>query len=382
MELLDQLKSLCVIDSRTTAGAAGTVQVSQMLGDWLKPLGFDLKWFDTLPEEGPRGKHLVAIRKPQGKPGPVFVAHSDTVLSPEEVPFRFEAETGRVIGSGTCDMKGGCVVMVEAIKLALREPAVQQRKLIVLVNCSEETAGPSFPKLAREIAGGASACLCFEPARPAGNGAQNIVIARKGGRRFVLEVRGRAAHAGNAHEQGVNAIRELARKIEAVELLTDPKRSVTVNVGAIQGGHVANQVADYAKAIFEARAFDRQILEETAAAIRAICATPTVRSAADGATTQLSLSEYATYPAWPRNAATDALAERFHRIAERYGLRSGSEASGGGSDAAQFAELMPTIDGLGILGYGLHTPHEWADMTTLPQRIRSAADLVLELCHE
>jgi glutamate carboxypeptidase len=386
-EQIKLLGAMCAIDSRTADGAAGTTQVAELLGEQLGEqlgaMGFALEWISPFADEGPRGKHLKAVRNPDAKKRLVLLGHTDTILSPKDVPFRLDAQKGKAYGSGVCDMKGGCLVLVEALKLALaEESAVRDACLVVLLNCCEEIASPSFRKLVRESAKGALACLCFEPSLAGPNGGHAVVIARKGIVRFHLSCLGRAAHAGNDHQIGVNAIRELARKIEQVESLTDYAGGVTANVGRISGGRVSNQVADEAFADFEVRAFDVDAIQRACDAAKKICSEPSVRSAADGTTTRLELHEDRAYPPWPQNSATDALAERYVKLAQKRGLAVTPVRRGGGSDASHAVGLAPALDGLGIFGGGMHSTTEWADIETLPLRTRVAADLIVNLVME
>ncbi len=57
-----------------------------------------------------------------------------------------------------------------------------------------------------------------------------------------MQVTGVAAHAGAAHDQGVNAIEELAHQILAIQALTDYAAGTTVNVGVLGGGTRSNVV--------------------------------------------------------------------------------------------------------------------------------------------
>ena len=71
---------------------------------------------------------------------------------------------------------------------------------------------------------------------------------RKGVGSITAVATGRAAHAGNLHHQGVNAIWALARFIDAAQKLTDYAKGTTVNVGQVVGGDARNTVPDSARA--------------------------------------------------------------------------------------------------------------------------------------
>src|SRR5262249_50159726 len=112
---------------------------------------------------------------------------------------------------------------------------------------------------------GASAALVFE----AGRQADAIITARKGTGAASALAMGRAAHAGNAHRAGANAIWALARFVDGAQALTDYARGVTVNGGKISGGQGKNTVPDRAEALIDFR-FERTADgEEVFAALRA-----------------------------------------------------------------------------------------------------------------
>jgi glutamate carboxypeptidase len=378
---LDLLEAICAIDSRTHEGAEGTIRVADALGEPLRAMGFEVNQIAPLPEENLHGRHLKAIRNPAAPTKLIFIGHTDIILAPEDVPFRVDRAAGRVYGSGVCDMKGGCLVLQEAIRLALEESeAVREAGLIVLLNSAEELPGTSFAQLARDTVQGATACLAFEPAPPPSHGTHGVVAARKGIVRLDLTCFGRAAHAGGNHEVGISAIRELARKIEQIEGLTDYSEAVTANVGYIRGGRVANQVPDEAYAEFEVRAFDSGRLQAAWDAIKAMCAVSSVRSPADGQPSRLVLCGHRAYPPWAPNKGTDMLVQRYTELAAARGLPMKAVSSGGGADASHVADLAPTLDGLGPVGSAMHSTSEWADLTTWPLRVRIAADLIKDLC--
>lgn len=380
---LDLLKSICDINSATEDGAAGTTEVSTVLGHELEQMGFELSWHEPWASEGKRGKHLIATRNTQADRHLILIGHSDTVLPAQSVPFKVDHAAGRLYGSGVCDMKGGDVLMLFAIRQALATSAsVNDLGLVVTINCAEENASPSFPALVLPWAKKAIACLCFEPARPGAGKQQHFVTARKGSVRFNLTCHGKASHAGNSHQMGVSAIRELARKIEAIELLTDYSRDVTANVGMVQGGRVVNQIAAFAQANFELRAFDPQTLAELGEKAREICTGSTLSCPADGQPTRLEIEEVPGFPAWRTSSADEQLAGRYIQIAKSHGLDVAGVSSGGGSDASHLSGLTPIIDGLGILGGSMHNTDEWADMSTFETRMHIARDLIIQLAEK
>src|SRR5205823_4965118 len=80
-----------------------------------------------------------------------------------------------------------------------------------------------------------------------------IVTRRRGVGSARVVAHGRAAHAGNAHRDGVNAIWALARFIDAAQQLTDYARGLTVNVGLVKGGTSKNTVPEQAECALDLR---------------------------------------------------------------------------------------------------------------------------------
>ncbi len=70
----------------------------------------------------------------------------------------------------------------------------------------------------------------------------------------MVEVEGKAAHAGVEPGKGRSAILELAHQILHLHALTDLESGVSVNVGVIEGGTTPNVVAARASARVDVRA--------------------------------------------------------------------------------------------------------------------------------
>src|SRR5256886_7427662 len=159
------------------------------------------------------GDHL-EIRIGEGSGPVVLLCHHDTVW-PEgtlgRLPFHVQGD--RVTGPGSYDMKAGIVEAAFAL-----EHARPRRPVVVLSTSDEEIGSASSRGLIEETARQAVAVLVLEPAVTGGA----IKTARKGIADFVLEVDGRAAHAGVEPEKGVSAIEELAHQVLALKELARP----------------------------------------------------------------------------------------------------------------------------------------------------------------
>ena len=123
------------------------------------------------------------------------------------------------------------------------------RSYYVLFTSDEEIGSLQGRNLIQTHIRGAKAVFNAEPARMNGN----VVTARKGGDSFLIEVKGRAAHAGVNHDHGISAIEALARIVTKIHAITDYSQGITTNIGVIQGGQTSNTVADSASAKLDLR---------------------------------------------------------------------------------------------------------------------------------
>ena len=169
----------------------------------------------------------------------LLLGHRDTVFpkgTAAERPFR--VENGRAYGPGVADMKAGLVMNAFVLEAFARAGGAA-RPLVALFTSDEEIASPASRPTIEAAARGARAVFNAEPGRTSGN----IVSGRKGAMFLTIEVTGKPAHSGSAHDQGVSAIEELCRKVQALHALTDYATGTTVNVGLIEGGQSVNTVA-------------------------------------------------------------------------------------------------------------------------------------------
>ena len=297
------------------------------------------------------------------------LGHLDTVYpmgTLATMPWReVESEDGiRLMGPGVVDMKAGVVMALEAIA-ALRELNALNRPVTLLLNPDEEVGSevsrPHTERLARE----SEAVFVLEPAQGLA-----YKTARKGVGHFELMVDGVAAHAGVDFASGHSAVLEMARLAEEVSGWTDLSKGRTVNVGVIAGGTRSNVIAAQCRAEVDVRVVtmdDAARVEEMFRSLRtrdAAC-TPARRgrnqSATDGA--QCGDGE----------AVSAGAASSLRRL----GLDLQEAATGGGSDGNFTAAIgVPTLDGMGAVGGGAHSPGEYVVAGHLVERTALLAGML------
>jgi glutamate carboxypeptidase len=296
-----------------------------------------------------------------------LVGHLDTVFPPGSFEgYRRDGSLAR--GPGVLDMKGGLVVLSFALKaLAATGGLGPIAPLRIVVVSDEEVGSPEGQGVIAAAISGSSACLVFE----AGRQGDAIITRRKGTGGMTAIAHGRAAHAGNAHEQGVNAIWAIARFVDAAQRLTDYTRGATVSVGRIAGGQSKNTVPDRAEAQLDLRFCTRADGDRLTSAIRAAAedaaaSVPGARIDLHGGVVRMPLE---------RTEASARLLEEYAASARVFGL-GGEEAplTGGGSDASTAAALgIPAIDGLGPRGTGFHTKDEQIEIASLVPKAQALA---------
>jgi glutamate carboxypeptidase len=288
----------------------------------------------------------------------LLVGHHDTVF-PKASFAGFREDGALLRGPGVLDMKGGLVVIAYALA-ALHEVGMLSRVPVRVVSVADEEIGsPEGRTLVLDAAKGAAAALVFESGRVN----DQIVTRRKGIGALTVVAHGKAAHAGNNHTDGVNAIWALARFIERAQELTDYERGVTVNVGKISGGIGKNTVPDRAEALVDCRFLTARDGAELVAALR---------DAAEAAAekvfgSSIEISGGISRMPLERSDASAVLLAEYAACARASGLGA-DEAPliGGGSDANTVAAAgVPAIDGLGPRGKGFHTVDEFIERATL-----------------
>jgi glutamate carboxypeptidase len=322
-------------------------------------------------------------------PSLALVGHIDTVF-PRSLGFldfvRDEGdagpETGDIVrGPGVLDMKSGLTVILCAISALQRVLGRRAEALPLrfLCNSDEEVGSPSSESIFRALASRLTGALVFE----AGRDRDLVVTRRKGGGMFELVVHGKAAHAGNEHSSGVNAIHAIALLVSRIEALTDYARGVTVNVGVISGGTSKNTVPARASVLIDTRFDTLADAERTVAALRAIAERPFAPrdwAPAKLRTVTAELGGSMTRPPMEANEDTQALRRRYEGHAASVGLGVGeAPRQGGGSDGNLLAaQGVPTIDGLGPFGKHFHDVQEWSSLSSLAKKTQALACLLAE----
>jgi glutamate carboxypeptidase len=304
------------------------------------------------------GKPVLRFGPPD--PAVLLLGHLDTVHpfgTLAEVPYRVDG--GRVYGPGVFDMKAGLVQALHAIAAA-----EHGARAGLLVTSDEEIGSTGSREVIETVAKGTEAVLVLEA-----SSAGRLKTARKGVSNYELVFHGRAAHAGLEPEKGANACVALAHTVIALTALADPGAGTTVTPTVAAAGTTTNTVPDRATLLVDVRASSVAEQERVDAAVRALRSeVPEVRIEVLGGLNRPPLE----------TSASDRLFGLAQQVAAEIGAAplEGTHV-GGGSDGNFTAALgVATLDGLGAVGDGAHTRHEWADIAALVERTRLVSGLI------
>lgn len=317
-----------------------------------------------------RGNHVRAeVWLGTGRPaGQILIlGHLDTVYplgTLAKMPVR--SSRGRVWGPGTFDMKAGLVLALAAID-ALKSSGVRPRKRFVFFwNSDEEIGSETSRRLIEWEARRSDVVLVLEP--PYGTDGR-LKTARKGVGTAEIVITGRAAHAGINPEAGINAVHELGLQITRLMKMNEPRRGVTVQVTVVNGGTVSNVVPDCARAQVDIR------FTKTADASRLEQKLRSLRPVLKGA--RIEVRGGVNRPPLERTPAVRDLFHRAQSLMREISVPLGECLTGGGSDGNFTAALgIPTLDGLGAVGDGAHSPREHVIIRALPDRAALLAGLL------
>ena len=296
----------------------------------------------------------------------LVLTHLDTVWpigKIDKMPFYISGD--KVFGPGVLDMKAGVVMTVFALRTLHHLNILPRKRIAILINTAEETGHEASYGLIKNLARKSTLVLCMEPALPGGA----LKLERKGRLVVRIEARGKAAHGGTP-EKGVNAIEEIVTQIGRLKKLRTGE--TTINVGRMAGGEKANIVPEEAWAVLDIRFWKTADKERIRAYFKAM------KPSLGGARVK-AVFESLT-PPMEKTRASSELFARAGEIASGLGILLKGGRTGGGSDASIASSLgLPTLDGLGPDGEGLHAEHEHLLLPSFVERTALLTELLAHL---
>ena len=388
-ESLALLERVVNINSGTN-NTAGVRAVGEVFLKEFQALGFNARL-----EQGSasRGPHLVA-EHPAAGPKILLIGHLDTVFEPSSPFQKFERLTDSTArGPGIIDMKGGDVIILQALK-ALRDAGQLDRmNVVVVMTGDEEAAGRPLSEARRALidaAKGATYALGFEdgPGDP-----KFAVISRRSSTSWRLTTTGETGHSSQIFTEtmGFGAIYEASRIVNGFREALSRERYLTFNPGFAVGGTATtvdttatagsasgkgNVIAPTMTVTGDIRAISPEQLARAQETMRRIVSENLPKT-----TATISFDE-----GYPPMAPTDGnrrLLAQYDAASRALGLSpvdAVDPSRAGAADVAFVASMVPMlIDRIGLMGHDDHSDKETADLRTLPTQTRKAAILIARL---
>lgn len=350
IDFFADLKRLININSYTK-NKDGVDEISNIMTKWFNDLGFK----NISYQRETIGNHnLYVSPKTDGK-RVLLLGHNDTVF-PKGKFENYSEDEKWVYGPGVCDMKGGNIVALQALRNIYKKNNKIENIDFLLVS-DEETGSDDSKKLSSQLASDYDYCFVFEAA---GENLE-VVTGRKGVGTFTIDIEGKASHAGVRYEAGIDANLEASHKLIALTELTNLEIGTTVNVGKIEGGIGANTISPTAKLLLELRYTKNSERDRVLKALDEIVENSYISG------TKSTLSGLIQRDVMESNDKQKVLIEKISLLT---GERLLTEQRGGVSDANIMASQgVTTLDGFGPFGDGDHTIYERALKSSFEQRI-------------
>ncbi len=290
----------------------------------------------------------------------LLLIHLDTVWPKGSFLPLWQVDGDRITAPGSFDMKAGFVQAVYALQGISGSVAM-------LCTTDEEVGSKASRALIESSAKNARAVLVLEASI---NGA--VKTGRKGTADFVIEVHGRAAHAGLEPEKGINATTEIAHIIVQLEKLANPQYQTTAVPTVLSAGTTTNTVPALARLVVDCRSFAMSELERIEKALHQL--TPQHPDA------RIEISGGINRPPLQPDA-TKSLFERAKRVYVELGRGELLGVAVGGASDGNFAAAtgVPTLDGLGAIGGNAHAEGEWISAKGVASQIEFLHALIKDL---
>ncbi len=400
------LEKLVDINSGTM-DLAGVVQVKDVLQPQLEALGFKVQW-DAMEKLDGRAGDLVAEHACPSGPGKcgkrlLLIGHMDTVFDSSSPFQKYEivpGTNGRVAtGPGTCDMKGGLVVMLSSLKAMKAAGVLENSEIAIVLSGDEEDAGRPISVSRKDMIDAAKrsdVALEFENAfRDGGlDGTDAVRIGRRSSITWRLETSGKSGHSSLVFGDrlGYGAIYELTRIVDQFRTqLREP--GLTYSVGLVLGGATAELDAARTAGTATGKA---NVIPPTALAIGDIRTISEEQTARVKKAMEEIVSKHLTltdahitfdeaYPSMAVTPASEALLAKLQAVNQTLGYRPEEVTDpmlGGAGDIAFVAPYVPGLVGVGAMGTGAHAVGEVVYLDSMPKQAKRMAVLMYRLSLE
>ena len=376
-----------------TMNPDGVREVGKMFRAEFDQLGFATRWVE-MPPDMHRAGHLVATREGSQGKRLLLIGHLDTVFEKDSPVQLWDRRGDRVRGQGVSDMKGGDVVIVEALRALQSVGALDNTTISVVFTGDEERVGDPIEIARADLINAAKRsdiALAFEGTFKDRNGQDTATIGRRASSSWTLQVTGKQGHSMGVFSasSGYGAVHEAARILNAFrEKLIEP--DLTFNAAVILGGtevtydEVATKGTAYGKSNVIAkdatvkgdlRFLTNEQRDRTHQRMREI-----VAASLPGTSAQITFRE--AYPAMSPTPGNLRVLQLYSQASSDAGLGVIAPLPPGlrGAGDVQFvAPYIDSLDGIGATGVGSHSPDEDLVLASIERASIRAAIMIYRL---
>ena len=298
----------------------------------------------------------------------LLVGHMDTVFKEGEALKRpFKVVGNKAFGPGVFDMKDGDLIILWALS-KLDPEQLKKVKIAICFNPDEETGSTKSSAWIDDIAKKSRYALICEGQSELGA----FTSQRKGISHIDIKLKGRGAHAGACPEKGRSAINAMANCIQRINALAN--ENVTVNFGVIQGGLIANAIAEDCFARIDVRFWTSKQCDEFFAKFKKEFETPF------GQDIKANYDVLLINPAMEEFEKTEELKQKIAAVAKKLSIKTTFVRSGAVSDGNHISQTKtPVLDGFGGIGGDAHTESEWLDLDTVETKANLLKEFFVSL---
>ncbi|MEA2881036.1 MAG: glutamate carboxypeptidase [Bradyrhizobium sp.] len=373
--LIETLHDMVLIESGS-GDLEGLARMADLTEARLKALGATTERRKTA--RGAGADMVIGTFTGTGSKKLMLIGHMDTVYQKGILatqPWRVDGN--RVYGPGIADDKGGLAVILHALKILGEAGWRDYAKLTVAFNPDEEVGSIGSGEFIAELADQHDVVLSCEPtaASPAASN-DALLLGASGTATGVMEVKGRASHAGVVPELGRNALIELAHQLMQTADIAKAIPGTQLNWTTAQAGTVRNQIPDKAVAGADIRLTVPDGVAKLQAALNEKIKTKLV------ADTETTVTIQPGRPPFVASDAGRALAREGQAIYAEIGRTLDIvEMTGGATDAgfANRSGKAVVVESFGLAGFGYHARDEYIDTRSIVPRLYLMTRMLMEL---
>ena len=302
-----------------------------------------------------------------------FLGHFDTVHPPESSFNKLIKNDDTWVGPGVNDMKNGLLIALYSVVILKELMPLEEIPLRILFNADEEIGSPMSQHLISTELKDAKGGFVFEGGRVG----DQIFTSRKGGVVLDIDVIGRASHAAQTPQTGINAVADAAKVIGKLMALNNKISGNTLQCTLVSGGTLRNVIPDHCQIGVDIRVTDPESWEQLRGEIEQALTAPDLYES------RIEYKITVKRPPYVRTEQSGELISKYLKAAAELGFDIGEASSGGLSDACNLSSLgVPVIDGIGAVGQFPHTDKEYVETQSVFDRLVVFSHFFYQLINE